>query len=199
MTTRDSSLIVLAALVVVLSGCAQKQTAKEEPASPTAAAPAPPAEPRGVQQQPAESAASPAPRPAGAPSPTAGTLSSGTPPSVDEFTDEPALNDVFFDPGRADVGPKGAAVMKANARWIVENPGYLVLIEGHTDYKGNREANLAMGERRAKAAVSVLLKAGVADVRLWTVSHGSDHPVCAEKTDACAAKNRRVHFRVKKP
>jgi peptidoglycan-associated lipoprotein len=56
-----------------------------------------------------------------------------------------------------------------------------------------------MGERRAKAAANVLLKEGVADARLRTVSHGSDHPVCAEKTDACAAKNRRVHFRVKKP
>jgi outer membrane protein OmpA-like peptidoglycan-associated protein len=46
--------------------------------------------------------------------------------------------------------------------------------------------------------VSFLLKEGVPDTRLWTVSYGSDRPVCAEKTEACAAKNRRVHFRVKK-
>jgi peptidoglycan-associated lipoprotein len=61
------------------------------------------------------------------------------------------------------------------------------LIEGHTDSKGSREANLAMGERRAKAAANFLLKQGVADTRLWTVSHGSDRPVCQETTDACAA------------
>jgi outer membrane protein OmpA-like peptidoglycan-associated protein len=47
--------------------------------------------------------------------------------------------------------------------------------------------------------VSLLLKEGVAETPLWTVSYGSDRPVCPEKTDACAAKNRRVHFRVKKP
>jgi len=47
--------------------------------------------------------------------------------------------------------------------------------------------------------VSLLLKDGVEETRLWTVSYGSDRPVCQEKTDACAAKNRRVHFRVKKP
>jgi outer membrane protein OmpA-like peptidoglycan-associated protein len=38
----------------------------------------------------------------------------------------------------------------------------------------------------------------VVDTRLWTVSYGSDRPVCEEKSDACAAKNRRVHFRVKR-
>ncbi len=54
-----------------------------------------------------------------------------------------------------------------------------------------------MGERRAKAAASALVKEGVPGTRLWTVSYGSDRQVCAEKTDACAAKNRRVHFRVK--
>ncbi len=184
MTTRDSHIVVFAVLIVLLSGCGQKQAAKEPSAPPpTASVPAPAPEPPAVQQQrpPAESPASPAPRPVGAPSSTAATPAPARPPSVDEFTEEPTLQDVFFDPGRADIGPKGARAMKLNARWIVENPGYLVLIEGHTDYKGNREANLAMGERRAKAAANVLLKEGVADVR------------------ACAAKNRRVHFRVKKP
>jgi peptidoglycan-associated lipoprotein len=87
--------------------------------------------------------------------------------------------------------------MKDNARWIVENPGYRVLIEGHTDYTGSSEANLAMGKQRAKAAANFLLKEGTADTRLWTVSNRSDRPVCPEKTDACAAKNRRVHFRMK--
>jgi peptidoglycan-associated lipoprotein len=88
--------------------------------------------------------------------------------------------------------------MKDNARWLLENPGNLVLIEGHTDHKGSREANLAMGERRVKAVVNFLLKEGVPDTRLWTISHGSDQPVCPEKSEVCAAKNRRVHFRVKK-
>lgn len=135
MTTRDSHRIVSAVLVVLLSGCGQKQAAKEPPAPPpTASVPAPASEPPAVQQQrpPAESPASPAPRPVGAPSSTAATPAPARPPSVDEFTEEPALQDVFFDPGRADIGPKGARAMKVNARWIVENPGYLVLIEGHT-------------------------------------------------------------------
>ena len=75
----------------------------------------------------------------------------------------------------------GARFMRDNARWIVENPGYLVLIEGHTDYKGSPGFNLPMAERRAKTAADFLLKEGVAETRLWTVSHGSDRPVCAKK------------------
>jgi peptidoglycan-associated lipoprotein len=121
------------------------------------------------------------------------------PPSFADFIDERALQDVFFDPGHADIGRNGAKIMRANTHWIVENPGYLILIEGHTDYKGTREGNVAMGERRAKATERALVKDGVPAERLFTLSYGSEKPVCAEKTDACAAKNRRVHFRVRKP
>ncbi len=49
-----------------------------------------------------------------------------------------------------------------------------------------------MGERWAKAVASLFIREGVADTRLGTVSSGSEHPGCPEKTDACAAKNRRV-------
>jgi peptidoglycan-associated lipoprotein len=133
----------------------------------------------------------------GASTPTSPSVGA-SPQRIADFTDEPALQDVFFESGRADIGPNGTRVMRGNVRWIAENPSYPVLIEGHSDDKGSGEANLAMGERRAKAVVNFLLKEGVADTRLWTVSYGSDRPVCSEKTDACAAKNRRVHFRVKK-
>src|SRR5215831_83220 len=198
MTTRASHSAILVAVLVMLGGCAQKTASTPETTpAPTASAPAAPTgQPAAPEQRPAE-LSGPAAQAVAAGAPAAQTTASVT-QSLDDFTEEPALKDVFFDPGRADIGRNGTKTMKDNVRWILENPGSLVLVEGHTDYKGNREGNIAMGERRAKAAVSVLLKEGVPDTRLYTVSLGSDHPVCAEKTDACAAKNRRVHFRVKK-
>jgi peptidoglycan-associated lipoprotein len=120
------------------------------------------------------------------------------PPSAQEFTDAPALKDVLFGPGSTDVDPSSARIIRSNARWLRDYPENLILIEGHSDHKGTRESNLAAGEQRAKAAASALVKQGVPGPRLWIVSYGSDRPICAEKTDACAAKNRRVHFRVKK-
>jgi peptidoglycan-associated lipoprotein len=119
------------------------------------------------------------------------------PVSIEEFTDQPRLKDVFFGPGQTSIGPIGASVIRNNARWMVENPGHLILIEGYSDYKGTRESSRASGEQRAMAAANALVKQGVPGTRMWTVSYGSDRPVCAEKSDACAAKNRRVHFRVK--
>jgi len=120
------------------------------------------------------------------------------PPTAHEFSDQPALKDVLFGPGSTDVDSSAARVVRSNARWMVDYPENLILIEGHSDHKGTRESNLAAGERRAKAAASALVKQGVPGARMWIVSYGSDRPVCVEKTDACAAKNRRVHFKIKK-
>jgi peptidoglycan-associated lipoprotein len=199
MRRRHSHIAILAILVVMLAGCGPKTAKTEESASPTPTAPAPEQSATQEPRPPAETTTGAALRAVTAsPRSTSATPSAAAPQSVGDFTDEPALQDVFFEPGRADIGRNGTKIMKDNVRWIVENPGVLVLVEGHTDHRGSRETNIAMGERRAKSAVNFLLKEGVPDTRLWTVSHGSDHPVCAEKTDACAAKNRRVHFRVKK-
>jgi peptidoglycan-associated lipoprotein len=200
MTPRRPPIAVLAILALLLSACGQKTAKTDEPtATPAASAPAAEPAPAAKPQRSAESAPAAAPKTAASPTATPPASSATVPPpSFADFVEEPALKDVFFDPGQADIGRNGARILRANAHWIVENPGFLILIEGHTDSKGTREGNLAMGERRAKAAERALVKDGVAAERLFTLSHGSEKPVCAENTDACAAKNRRVHFRVRK-
>ena len=194
--TRRSNVAVLMVLAVLppLAGCAQQAP---KTTTPSATAPKEP-EATPPSQQPAVQEQRPAAQPPSSSVAAAAPLTSGPPQNIEEFTDEPALKDVFFEPGRADIGRNGATIMLGNARWLVDNRDFLVLIEGHTDYKGTREGNLAIAERRAKAAASFLMTMGVPDTRLWTVSYGSDRPVCAEKSDACAAKSRRVHFRVKR-
>ena len=179
------------ALLVVLSGCAQQAkpstpSTTAQPESPTTQ-PTPPAIAEQTQTTPTDSA---------------GSL--GAPQNLDEFTDEPALKDVLFEPNRADIVRDGASIMVGNARWLVarwlvDNRDYFVLLEGHTDAKEAREDNAALAELRAKAAARFLMAMGVPESRLPTVSFGSDHPVCKDRSDACAAKNRRVHFRVKRP
>ena len=179
------------ALLVVLSGCAQQAkpstpSTTAQPESPTTQ-PTPPAIAEQTQTTPTDSA---------------GTL--GAPQNLDEFTDEPALKDVLFEPNRADIVRDGASIMVGNARWLVarwlvDNRDYFVLLEGHTDAKEAREDNAALAELRAKAAARFLMAMGVPESRLLTVSFGSDRPACKDRSDACAAKNRRVHFRVKRP
>jgi peptidoglycan-associated lipoprotein len=81
--------------------------------------------------------------------------------------------------------------------WLKANPNWLLLIEGYTDDRGTKEQNLTVSERRARSVMSFLVSKGVAPDRISIASHGAERPICLEKTDACRAKNRRVHFLVK--
>jgi peptidoglycan-associated lipoprotein len=197
MTTRDSQIAFFAILVFVLSGCGTKTA--EPTAMPAASVPvaAPAAKPQGS----VAASAVPTPKPVAPSTPMAQAVTTTPTPeavAVADFTDEPRLKNIFFDPGQTGIGQTGATVIRNNARWLVGNPGCLILIEGHSDHKGTRESSLTAGEQRAMAAANALVKQGVPGTRMWTVSYGSERPVCAEKTDACAAKNRRVHFKIKK-
>jgi peptidoglycan-associated lipoprotein len=197
MTSRHSQVAFFAILTILLSGCGTKT------AEPTAmpAAPASTAAPAAQPQRSVATSAAPAPKPVAQRTPMAQAATTTPQPeavAVNEFTDEPRLKDVFFDPGQTGIGQTGATLLRNNARWLVGNPGCLILIEGHSDQKETRESSRAAGEQRAIAAANALIKQGVPGTRMWTVSYGSDRPVCTEMTDACASKNRRVHFKIKK-
>jgi len=182
-----SAVLVLLALLPTLAGCAQ-----QAPKATTQSV-ATPNEPPSVPPL-AEQAQQPPSSPVG---------ESVSPQNLEGFADEPALKDVFFESDRADIVREGTIIMRANARWLLsrwlfDNLDYLVLIEGHTDERGTREEQFAIAELRATAAASFLKAMSVPGSRLRTVSYGSDRPVCTEKSDACAARNRRVHFRIRR-
>jgi peptidoglycan-associated lipoprotein len=63
--------------------------------------------------------------------------------------------------------------------------------------RGTNEYNLALGERRAKAAMNYLVSQGVSSARFSLISYGEERPVCREKSEGCWARNRRAHFLVK--
>src|SRR4029450_13254200 len=159
--------VIVAALLEALAGCAQqapRATTSEAPKEPVGPPPPPP---------PAAQGAAPAAPPA------------PPPRSLEGFVDEPTLKDVLFERDRADILREGTTTMVSNARWLlarwlVDNRDYLVLIEGHTDNRGTRDEKHAIAELRAKAAASFLASMGLPDSRLWTVSYGSDRPVCTD-------------------
>jgi peptidoglycan-associated lipoprotein len=69
----------------------------------------------------------------------------------------------------------------------------MVLLERHADEQGTSEYNLALGDRRTRAARDSLVSLGVPASRVVSVSYGEERPFCIERTKACWAKNRRVH------
>ncbi|HEY7519722.1 MAG TPA: peptidoglycan-associated lipoprotein Pal [Methylomirabilota bacterium] len=117
-------------------------------------------------------------------------------PPVNDFATVPELTDVYFEFDKYDIGADGARALDGNARWLRSNRD-LVLIEGHCDARGTNEYNVALGERRAKAAMNYLVAQGVAASRITIVSYGEERPQCTQSDEACWSKNRRAHFLVK--
>lgn len=111
-----------------------------------------------------------------------------------EFQGTAELGDVHFEFDRATLSPAGMKTLDKNAEWIRKKPDQLVLIEGHCDDRGTNEYNLALGERRARAAMNYLVTQGVPAARMATVSYGEERPACREASEACWARNRRAHF-----
>jgi peptidoglycan-associated lipoprotein len=69
-----------------------------------------------------------------------------------------------------------------------------VALEGHTDERGGREYNLALGQRRAEAVRRALALLGVADSQMEAVSFGKEKPAVPGSDEAAWAKNRRVEI-----
>ena len=67
---------------------------------------------------------------------------------------------VFFAFDRSDISPEAQQILQRQADWLRRYPNVTVTIEGHCDERGTREYNLALGERRAKAAKNVLVALG---------------------------------------
>jgi peptidoglycan-associated lipoprotein len=178
--------VPLLALTLFLVGCPKR------PATTGAVAPAPSAPMAAPVAPPAPAPMAPAPAPAPVPAPAPAPM---VRPS--EFAPNPNLKTVYFDFDKYDIRPNDAKTLDANAAWLKTNANNLVLIEGHCDERGTNEYNLALGEKRAKAAMNYLVAQGVQASRITIISYGKERPVCTEKTEACWAQNRRDNFLTK--
>jgi outer membrane protein OmpA-like peptidoglycan-associated protein len=196
---RITSLVVALLSTSMLASCAPRPAKMPESTSAQSAPTAEPSpEPQATEPVPVATPTPPRPPAVAAVTPIPSEPAvARTPPRGAEFAEHRDLKDVYFGPGRFDIGRDGARALEAAARWLKTNEGYLLLIEGHSDSQGTREANFALSERRAKAAMNYLLKQGVPQSRMLVLSYGADRPACPEKSEACMAKNRRVHLLVK--
>lgn len=102
---------------------------------------------------------------------------------------------VYFDYDSYVVKPEFQSLIAANARVIKSQAGIKVQIEGHTDERGGREYNLALGQKRAEAVRDALSILGVSSSQLEAVSFGKEKPAVPGADEASYAKNRRAEIR----
>lgn len=104
-------------------------------------------------------------------------------------------NRIYFAFDSSELFPESRQILTEKAGLLKANPSIKVVIEGHCDERGTNEYNMALGERRARAAKDFLVKLGVEASRLQTISYGEERPTCTESNEACWSKNRRAEFR----
>ncbi|HEY7216228.1 MAG TPA: peptidoglycan-associated lipoprotein Pal [Thermoanaerobaculia bacterium] len=103
------------------------------------------------------------------------------------------LVDTYFDFDRSSLSFEAREQLAKSAQFLQERPQFMVTLEGHCDERGTSEYNLALGERRARAARDYLVSLGVPASRLATISYGEERPVCTEPEESCWWQNRRAH------
>jgi len=154
------------------------------PPAPMPVAPEPAKTPEPQVAAPPPAVEQPAPTPAVRPAPA-------------DFVAIPEVKAVRFDFDRALIRSDDAKVLDANVEYLKNNVDTLVLIEGHADERGTAEYNLALGERRARAARDYLVSQGIAADRISLVSFGEERPECSEHVETCWVRNRRAEFLIK--
>jgi peptidoglycan-associated lipoprotein len=83
---------------------------------------------------------------------------------------------IYFGTGSAQIGAPAAAVLAAQAMWILQHPEISVRIEGSADPGDTRDHALAMGARRANEVRNYLILLGVPAGQVTAMSWGKEHP-----------------------
>jgi len=104
------------------------------------------------------------------------------------------LQNVYFEFDRYDLTPEALQTLADNARVLKAHPEARVVVEGHCDERGTVEYNLALGDKRAKAARDYMISLGVTPAQILTISYGKERPLDSSETENAWARNRRAEF-----
>ena len=175
MTTRILPIVAAASLVALFAACSTTGDADKPAAKPDAAA---------------------------APAPTATARKAA--PTVDLTArggDNAAMlkdpnnilskRQIFFEFDKFDIKPEYKNLVEAHAKYLRENPGAKMLLQGNADERGSREYNVGLGQRRSDTVKRALVLLGARDGQIESVSLGEEKPMCTEHAEGCWAKNRR--------
>ena len=105
-----------------------------------------------------------------------------------------SIRTIYFEYDSAVISSEGQSALTAHAEYLSLNSGRQVILEGHTDERGTREYNLALGERRALAVEEFLSISGVPAEQMQVRSYGEEKPVSMGHDSSDWQLNRRVEL-----
>ena len=101
---------------------------------------------------------------------------------------------IYFDYDRTEILPQFVDVLRAHASYIAGNPNARVMLEGHTDERGTREYNLALGDQRSDVVRRFLQAEGAPGDQIEILTYGEERPADPGHYDSAWALNRRVEL-----
>ena len=101
---------------------------------------------------------------------------------------------VYFEFDSSEVSASGQAVIEAHSRYLAEQSGAQITLEGHADERGSREYNIALGEQRALAVSRLMTLLGASAPQIRTISYGEERPAADGHDESSWQRNRRVEI-----
>ena len=152
-----------------------------------------------VEDKAGTQVAAPAAAPAPAPPPARSAVASVDARRLAAVPSGPAgvAQVIYFDYDSFAIKPEFQAVIEKHAVYIKQDSKRRVAVEGHTDERGGREYNLALGQKRSEAVRKALNLLGVSDGQIEAVSLGKEKPAMTGSTEEAFAKNRRAEIAYK--
>ena len=101
---------------------------------------------------------------------------------------------IYFEYDSAEITSSDQELLVQHSGYLVANPGQQITLEGHTDERGSREYNIALGDRRALSVQRIMELNGVLPEQITVVSYGEEKPAAEGHGDAVWRLNRRVEI-----
>jgi peptidoglycan-associated lipoprotein len=178
--------IMAAFVLVALAGCASTSddtAATDDKAATTTTTP-------GAGSGATTSGATTSGAPTGA---ISGTSAGGIPASaLKDPNNILSKRSIYFDYDQFVVKDEYRAIVEAHAKYLQANRSARAILQGHTDERGTREYNIALGQKRADAVKNLMLLLGATEIQIETVSFGKEKPRREGHDEASWAENRRV-------
>ena len=107
-----------------------------------------------------------------------------------------AMQGIQFETGKAVIKKASFPLMDKIAQSFIDNPDFVIEVQGHTDNVGKPAMNKRLSQKRAESVRNYLIKAGVDAKRMTAVGYGQEKPIADNKTAAGRKENRRVEFQI---
>jgi peptidoglycan-associated lipoprotein len=125
----------------------------------------------------------------------AGTDQKSDPAGMKGANGVPSQRSIYYDYDKFEIKDEYRRIVEAHAKYLRENPGARMMIQGNADERGSREYNVGLGQRRSENVKKALLLLGAKDNQVESVSLGEEKPACTDHAENCWWKNRRGDIR----